>query len=157
MYRIFFITFFLLITEYSFSQSLSYNKGGTKATNYFEEIPYQDINGKMIVNVKINGIDYNFLFDTGAPMCLSSKILTEVNANKVQNDQVKDVNGNKTSSPTVVINDIALGNLNFSGIPAVVGVPDFFKCWNIDGILGSNLLRNSIIQINSQKKTIAIT
>ncbi|MBE5320074.1 clan AA aspartic protease [Pedobacter sp. MR2016-19] len=157
MYRILFITFFLLITEYSFSQSFSYNKGGTKATNYFEEIPYQDINGKMIVKVKINGIDYNFLFDTGAPMCLSSKILTAVNADKLENDQVKDVNGNKTSSSTVIIKDIALGNLNFSGIPAVVGVPDFFKCWNVEGIIGSNLLRNSIIQINSQKKTIIIT
>ncbi|CAM4413044.1 Aspartyl protease [Pedobacter westerhofensis] len=157
MYRILFIAFFLLITEYSFSQSLSYNRGGTKSTNYFEEIPYQDINGKMIVKVKINGIDYNFLFDTGAPMCLSSKILTAVNADKLQNNQVNDVNGNKASSPTVIIKDIALGNLNFGGIPAVVGVPDFFKCWNVDGILGSNLLRNSIIQINSQKKTIVIT
>ncbi|MCX2429663.1 retropepsin-like aspartic protease [Pedobacter sp. GR22-10] len=157
MYRLLFIAFFLLITEYSFSQSLSYNRGGTKSTHYFEEIPYQDINGKMIVKVKINGIDYNFLFDTGAPMCLSSKILTAVNAEKLQNNQVKDVNGKNISSQTVILNDIAFGNLNFNGIPAAVGVPDFFKCWNVDGILGSNLLRNSIIQINSQKKTIVIT
>lgn len=157
MYRILFVSFFLLLTEYGFSQSLSYNKGGTNAKSYFEEIPYQDINGKMIVKVKINDIDYNFLFDTGAPMCLSPKILSALNADKVKNAQVKDVNGNSNSSPTAIINNIALGNLNFSGIPAVVGVPDFFKCWNVDGILGSNLLRNSIIQINSQKKTIIIT
>lgn len=157
MYRFFLLTIFLLLAEQSFSQNLSYNKGGTKAINYFEEVPYQDINGKMIVKVRINEIDYNFLFDTGAPMMLGTKILTAVNAKKFQNDKVNDVNGNNTSSPVVILNNIVFGNLNFNGIPAVVGIPDFFKCWNVDGIIGSNLLRNSIIQINSQKKTIVIT
>lgn len=145
---------FLLLTKYSFSQSLSYNKGGTKATNYFEEIPYQDINGKLIVRVRINQVDYNFLFDTGAPTCLSPKIL---NAEKNKKDQVNDVNGNRASVRTVIIKEIALGNLNFNDIPAVVAIPDFFQCWNVDGIIGSNLFRNSIIQINSHKKTIVVT
>lgn len=157
MHRLFFLTLFFLLTKPGFSQHISYNKGGTKTTNYFEEIPYQEINGKLIIRVRINQADYNFLFDTGAPTCLSTKILAAVNAEQDKDDQVKDVNGKRTLSQTVIIKDIALGQLNFNDIPAVVGVPDFFQCWNVDGIIGSNLLRNSIVQINGIKKTIAIT
>jgi len=157
MNRIFFLAIFLLLAVPCFSQGLSYNKGGTKATNYYEEIPYQDINGKIIVKVSINKIDYNFLFDTGAPMVLSEKILPAVNASNLQNAKINDVNGKNTSAQTVLLNNIVFGKMTFDGIPAVIGVPDFFKCWNVDGIIGSNLLRNSIIQINSQKKIITIT
>lgn len=157
MHRLFILLLFLLLTKSGFSQNFSYNKGGTKATGYFEEIPYQDINGKLIVKVRVNQVDYNFLFDTGAPTCLSTKILTAVNAEQQGNVHVNDVNGNRASGRSVIIKDIALGNLNFNDIPAVVGVPDFFQCWNVEGIIGSNLLRNSIIQIDSHKKTIVIT
>jgi len=157
MNRIFFLAIFLLLAVAGFSQGLSYNKGGTKATNYYEEIPYQDINGKIIVKVSINKIDYNFLYDTGAPMVLSEKILPAVNASNLQNAKINDVNGKNTTAQTVLLNNIVFGKMTFDGIPAVIGVPDFFKCWNVDGIIGSNLLRNSIIQINSQKKIITIT
>lgn len=157
MLRLFCLAILLLLTQYSFSQIVSYNKGGTKATNYFEELPYQDINGKIIVKVRINQVDYNFLFDTGAPTCLSSKILNAVNTDKYKDDRVNDVNGNHASTQTVIMKDIELANLTFNNIPALVGVPDFFQCWNVDGIIGSNLLRNSIIQINSHKKNIVIT
>ena len=157
MYSFFFVAIFFLFAELGFSQSLTYNQGGTKSVNYFEQIPYQDINGKIIVKVGINGTDYQFLFDTGAPMALNPKILTAVNAEKLQQDRINDVNGNYTSAQIVLLNKVALGNLNFNGLPAVIGIPDFFKCWNVDGIIGSNLLRNSIVQINSEKKTIIIT
>lgn len=157
MYKLIFLLFFLILSKDGFSQHLTYNKGGTKATNYFEEIPYQDINGKIIVKVRINQVDYNFLFDTGAPTCISPKILNAVGTDKGKRDQVNDVNGKRVSSQAVIIKDIALGHLNFNDIPAVTGVPDFFRCWNVDGIIGSNLLRHSIIEMNSQKKTIVIT
>jgi len=157
MYRLLFLSCLLLLTKYSFSQGISYNKGGTKVKDYFLEIPYQDISGKLIIKVQLNHVDYNFLFDTGAPTCLSTKVRDAINADKQAEGRVNDVNGNQASQPTVVIKDIALGNLHFYDTPAIVGVPEFFQCWNVDGILGSNLLRNSIVQINSNKKTIIIT
>lgn len=156
-YIFFFTVLFLLPTIQGFSQNLIYNKGGTKSINYMEEIPYENRNGKIIIKVSINGINYNFLLDTGAPMMISRKILKEVNAEAVQHDQVTDVNGNKTSAQVVILNNLRVGNLTFNGLPAVAGLPDFLKCWNVDGIIGSNLLRNSIIRIDDRKKTLIIT
>lgn len=95
MYKLIFLLFFLILSKDGFSQHLTYNKGGTKATNYFEEIPYQDINGKIIVKVRINQVDYNFLFDTGAPTCISPKILNAIGIEKGKHDQVNDVNGKR--------------------------------------------------------------
>jgi hypothetical protein len=57
----------------------------------------------------------------------------------------------------VSLKEIKIGNTTFAGIPTLVNLPDQLKCWHVDGIVGSNLLRNSIVVFDGQKHQIIIT
>lgn len=41
--------------------------------------------------------------------------------------------------------------MTFNNIPAVKIIPDFLKCWHVEGVVGSNILRNSIVKIVPDK------
>ncbi|QNK64151.1 clan AA aspartic protease [Pedobacter sp. PAMC26386] len=139
------------------AQEFTYNQGGTSAKNYYEEIPYQTINGKMFIQVELNGKKHKFLFDTGAPVAISPQLVKELNAQFLDEDTLADVNGVTDTMGVVQVNEIKLGHTKFSHIPAITLFPDFYRCWNIDGVIGSNILRNSIVSIDGARKIIILT
>ncbi|TDO21630.1 retropepsin-like aspartic protease [Pedobacter duraquae] len=151
--------FFLMmsVTLITQAQTFTYNAGGAAGKNYYQELPYQDINGKMIVQVKVGGQTANFLFDTGAPTSISKELAKASGATFLRNAPVTDAGGLKDSTSVVLPKSIRLGEVEFNDIPAVTLVPDFFKCWGVTGIIGSNLLRNSVVQIDAVKKRIILT
>ena len=42
-------------------------------------------------------------------------------------------------------------------IPSLKGIPSFYKCWGVEGVIGSNLLRSSIVFINPSDHIIVLT
>ena len=147
----------LFCAQSSFAQVITFNLGGPATKNYYEEIPYENLNGHLFVTCEIAGKKHRFLFDTGAPVAISKEFAMELGAKVLSKVKVVD-NFLRSDSTTVVeLNGIKLGNLTFNGIPAINLFPDFYTCFQIDGVIGSNMLRNSIVSINSQKKTIIIT
>lgn len=149
----------LILTQICFGQTtFSLNEGGSNQTDYFSSISYENINGKIILNVKIKERAYRFILDTGAPTSISSELFDELNPSLITKIQTSDAN-NKTDSLSVVrLNDIKIGNANFTNIPTlVIKDNNIFKCFQIDGFIGSNLLRNSIVQIDNKTKNIIIT
>lgn len=57
----------------------------------------------------------------------------------------------------VGVNGLRLGNLVFDNIPSIRGIPNFYKCWGVEGVIGSNLLRGSIVFINPSDHIIVLT
>lgn len=155
----FFFNLVLLLACYSVTnaQVFTYNQGGTSAKDYYAEIPYQTINGKMFIQVELNGKKHKFLFDTGAPVAVSPALSAELKAPFVDEDTLSDVNGITDTIGVVKLKNIKLGSIMFTDIPAITLFPDFYKCWNIDGVIGSNILRNSIVSINEAKHLIILT
>ncbi|MBB6498666.1 retropepsin-like aspartic protease [Pedobacter cryoconitis] len=154
-----FFNLVLLLACYSVTnaQVFTYNQGGTSAKDYYAEIPYQTINGKMFIQVELNGKKHKFLFDTGAPVAVSPALSAELKAPFVDEDTLSDVNGITDTIGVVKLKNIKLGSIMFTDIPAITLFPDFYKCWNIDGVIGSNILRNSIVSINETKHLIILT
>lgn len=154
------IIFYLLITtQICLGQAnFSFNEGGSSQTDYFSSIPYENINGKIILNTKIKDKSYRFILDTGAPTSISQKLFDELKADLITKIKISDINQKTDSLSIVRLNDITLGNINFTNIPTLV-VKDnvIFECLQVDGFIGSNLLRNSIIQIDNNNKNIVIT
>ncbi len=138
------------------SQRVSLNQGGA-TSGYYEELPYEDINGRIFVNVTLNGAGHRFLFDTGAPCMISEALANELKAPEIYKDTVRDVNG-EASTTAVIKVDITVGKTLFTGVPALKGwPPGLMSCWPIDGVIGSNILHNSIVRIDSKKHLIIIT
>ncbi|MEN5054016.1 retropepsin-like aspartic protease [Sphingobacterium kitahiroshimense] len=158
--KIFIVAVILLLWSFkSFSQeAFTMNQGTIKEKIYDQSLPYEQLSGKMFVYITINGESYKFLFDTGAPLIVSNKIYTKLQLKKIQGVNVNDANGQKEESIITLLPQLNIGNITFLNSSAIVirDDNDLFKCWGIEGIIGSNILRNSIVQIDQKSKTITI-
>jgi predicted aspartyl protease len=149
----------LILSQFCLGQAtFSINEGGSNQSEYFSSIPYENINGKILLNVKIKDKFYRFILDTGAPTSISSKLSDELNPTLITKIRISDAN-NKTDSLSVVrLNNIAIGDISFTDIPTlVIKNNPIFECFQVDGFIGSNLLRNSIVQVDNTSKNIVIT
>jgi hypothetical protein len=157
-YYFFFI--FLINSNIIFCQNniVNLNNGGVNIENYFVKIPYKEINGKIIIEVNINNKGYKFIIDTGAPTIITEKLKKEINPNVIGNIEIIDQSGIKDNVEVVNLFEINIGNLSFNSIPTIVTNDSkiLFDCFEVDGYIGSNLLRNSTLQINAKEKHIII-
>lgn len=135
----------------------SFNQGQAEQTNYYVRIPYQDINGKIVIEVSLNGKLRKFILDTGSPMAISGNLFDEMKPAVLKNLAVADANGVEDSAKVVSLSGINIGGTVFNNVPAIVKDWEAFSCIGVDGLIGSNLFRNSIIQFNSNEKTITLT
>lgn len=155
----YFVWIFLVLPSalLSSAQSLSLNQGGTATTNYYEELPYETVNGKIFAYIELAGKKYKFLFDTGAPVMVSKELAAVLGAPVIHKEMLTDAYGGQDSTLIVRLDSIRIGKLVFNGIPAIDGTPGFYRCWNAEGVVGSNMLRNSIVQIDPSRHMIVLT
>jgi len=134
------------------------NQGGTKQKNYFTSIPYKEVKSKVIVECTIQGRTYHFIVDTGAGMSITPKVFNELHPAVMSKVAVSDQAGIVDDLQIVALQDIKLGSVVFNNIPTVV-VKDatIFDCFGVDGLIGSNLLRNSIVQFSSKTHLLTLT
>jgi len=151
---------------------LMWNVSGIRAQNAFHietekdkiVIPFKLINNLIFIPIKVNGIELNFLLDTGVEetILLSLEEKTEVrffNVAKVKfkglgsneaieglksSGNVLDLNGfvDKNHELYIVLDE----NFNFS---AHIGIP-------VNGIIGYHFFKNHLVEINYDKKKIIV-
>ncbi|MEZ4939025.1 MAG: retropepsin-like aspartic protease [Crocinitomicaceae bacterium] len=135
-------------------------KGKCQSDNYLTSVPYELKNYKIIFPVVINGKTYNFLFDTGAPNMISDKIIDEIPHKKLKNINVNDVNDDKQKMKLVSVKELQIGEAIFKNQTAILTDESsnfVFDCFQIDGIIGSNLLRDCIVKMDNEKKELIFT
>ena len=123
-------------------------------------IPYRMVGGKMIVDMTINGQVRSFIFDTGGQMALTGELCEELNIPVVDSLKVTDVNGKEVGLPRVVVSSLMTPDerINFSGAPAMkLSTPSPFECFHADGLIGSDLFKDLIVEIDGKAKTITVT
>ena len=134
------------------------NQGGTSQKNYYTEIDYENIGWAPIIKVTINGKKYRFAIDTGAPNTITKALFDLLKPKILSKVPIWDGNGGVDSLNIVNLNEITVGGVVFNDIPTVVPRnPFFFDCLKIDGFIGSNMLRNSIVHFSSKTRKIILT
>ena len=154
------IMFFLALINFSYAQKTTFQTGKPTSKTYYSEIPYKNVRGKLIIPVTINNKTYRFLFDTGAPNLISLTLQKEINNSNDKSISVSDANQNKQRMALTTVPLLTLGNLSFKNTSALVFDSSnnlVFDCYAIDGIIGSNLLRKSIVQIQFKESKIILT
>lgn len=157
--KIFYLFISLLFFNLLHAQQVTnLNHEKTEVKNYFTTISYNEIKGKIIMQAELNGKTYNFIFDTGAPTAISQRIVDELHLGTIGTIEMRDQSAKTDSVKVVNIERLKLGDVTFKNTPAII-IKDmqFFECFNIDGLIGSNILGNSVLQISSQDKTLTIT
>ena len=123
------------------------------------KIPFEYKLGLPIIQVNINGKSYDFLFDTGAINIISEELANEINIKTVSFQPTRDSQGKRSMLKTVKLDSIRLGSAYFMNTAAIVA--DLNKsidisCLQIDGIIGSNLMKMAVWQIDYQNQVITI-
>ncbi|WP_099290515.1 MULTISPECIES: aspartyl protease family protein [unclassified Butyricimonas] len=130
------------------------------AQQYKTVLPYRMVGGKMLVEMIMNGTPRSFIFDTGGRTALTGEICEELGLTVTDSLVVTDVNNNQATYPIVVIESLLTpdGKINFKGVPALqLAQPSPFECFHADGLIGSDLLARTIVEIDGKAKTVTIT
>lgn len=130
------------------------------AQQYRTVLPYRMVGGKMIVEMEMNGIPRSFIFDTGGRTALTGEICEELGLVVVDSLVATDVNSKKAAYPIVAIESLLTPDkkINFTNVPAMkLPEPSPFACFQADGLIGSDLLARTIVEIDGKAKTITIT
>lgn len=122
------------------------------------ELPYENINGKMMIKARIAGVEGRFLFDTGAPVCITWPMAQKLNLPEGKTMGFGDSNGQKVENKVVDIDEIKLGGVSFANLKAVVfRQGEMIETFGVDGIIGYTLFSTSIIEIDGKRQVIIIT
>ena len=124
-------------------------------------IPFELIDRKIIIDVKIKNQSHNFIFDSGAFTIISSELKNKLNEKK-SSIIFEGIDANNVKSKTEVfstnslqISDTNLKNINFSfdDISWMSGR----ACKKISGVLGANMMKNRVWKIDFESKTITFS
>lgn len=152
---------FLAIPILSYGQAkVNFNEGSIAQSRFCDTIPFEFIKDKMIVKVKINHKTKRFIVDTGNTLAISDELQTEMNNEVLDSVFQMDAVGSRKKRITVKVGAFELGNLTFKNIPAVVmNVKEtgFLTCFNYDGFIGSNALRNCIVHFDLKHQYLILT
>lgn len=133
---------------------------GKTIEDTFDETVKTDVcNGLHIVPVRIGGKNYRFLFDTGAMFSISEEIQQKMNYKTVSKGTLSDSDNNRRQVRYVQTDTLFIGKIPFTKQTAFVA--DFtknpiIKCLEIDGIIGSNLMRHCQWTIDYQNAEIVL-
>ena len=123
-------------------------------------LPYRLVGGKMIVEMIMNGTPRSFIFDTGGQTALSGEICEELGLPLTDSLVVTDVNSKKLAYPRVEIESLLFPDkmYHFMHVPAIkLPTPSPFACFQTDGLIGSDILKGMIVELDGKAKTITIS
>lgn len=135
------------------------NAGGPLPVSFADTLAFEWVRNKIIVPVVVNGKPYRFILDTGAPLIVSDVLEDIWNAEAQTPVTLRDQSGKKQDSVRLIRSGkLKLGHTEYEGVPALVMDRDnpVFRCMNIDGFIGSNLLRQSVLGIDLPARRVYI-
>jgi len=132
----------------------------TGSKNFVETIPFTLVNNLIFVTPQIEGVNYNFLFDTGAVTILSSKLQEKLQLKESMRNTLIDASGKEQAEKFYTVNTLKLGAVNFNNIGAAAMDMEKMSeqfCTPIDGIIGANLMRSCYWKIDYKNKVLVFS
>jgi len=155
------ILFFLLCSLTTFGQrGLSAdNQDSTIKSSFLISVPYESVNGKIIIKVGIKGKSYRFILDTGSFTFISKSLYDELNTKIIKKISFSDQSALKDSINIVSVDEMTIGIITFNNaeVGALEESNPLIECFNVDGFIGSNFLSGLVVQISSPDKRIRLT
>jgi hypothetical protein len=135
------------------------SSGYTAQSEFSTAIPFSLRSGAIIVHPVIKGKRYDFVLDSGAPTLLDSSLARKLEVDSVTELGLNDSQGRSSTATLGEMDSLQLGDVQFRefGV-AVANMRDRFPfhCVGMDGIIGSNLMRLGVWQIDFEDEMIYI-
>jgi len=139
---------------------MTFGELGSEGFSRTFDFEYAD--GHILVPVEIDGDEYTFVLDTGAPTTISNSIARDADISARGGLEIVSPTGRRERVPVGLI-DVEMGGVNFERIPAQIGyVSDVdpqnpLNCLSEHGLIGATLMKTAVWQINYGKQTISVT
>ncbi|UMB61176.1 aspartyl protease family protein [Lutibacter sp. A80] len=153
----------IIITLLSSCASSKINKtlkqGNIVQEDFKTTIPFEYRKGLIILKVTIENETYDFILDTGASNALSKELAEKLNVTSLGSENITDVHKTSQLLNYTKIDDIEIGGIHFQN--TIAAISDFnsgeLACLNVDGFIGSNLMRFAIWDFDFKNQIITIT
>lgn len=136
------------------------NKGAVEQPAFTAEIPFEMRLGLVVIKVNINGKDYDFMVDTGAPNVITEELAAELKLQPALQQKTGDSQGKKESLNFVEMPEMLIGGIHFIETGAAVADlkrSNVIACLDVDGFVGANLMKSAIWQFDYERKIITIS
>lgn len=158
---VFSVIIFLFLESCSVIKTTNiFQSGGVDQSEFDKTLPFQFENGLIIIDVVIKNKTYKFLLDSGAPNIISKQIADELDLPIKFSSTVSGSQNKSELVDFVKIENISIAGVNFRNTGSIVadleGVINKVACFNIDGVIGANLMRNAIWDIDYDGKLIRL-
>ena len=145
------LLFFIFLVSYTNSVKKNPSKN-------VEEIKFDLIKQKILIPVEINKKIYQFCLDTGSKTGISNELREKLIPEVIDTWNINDGNNQNQIIESVLIDSLKIGNIQFKNVDALaLGNNNVFKCFGIDGWIGSDLLLDYIVQIDPKEKIVRLT
>jgi len=137
-----------------------FKAGEVADESYYETVDFEQRKGFIIIKARINGEEREFILDSGAPNLISKSLAEQIGLTKASEGRAIDSKGQIGFLEIVTLDTISIGSLSFTNTAAMVfeldSIPDMY-CMGVDGLIGANLMRHAIWDINFEDKDIILT
>ncbi len=136
-------------------------RGEVSQNNFQSTFSYEKKWGLMACKVTINNDTFRFILDSGAPCVLAKSTAEQLGLDTLSSIIVRDSKKKKGKEAVTKIKHLRLAGLDFHNIGALIldeldqNYP--FKCGEIDGLIGANLMRQAIWQFDFRKERVYIS
>ena len=135
--------------------------GSIKNKNFISTIPIEFRAGIPIVDVKINGTQYKFMFDTGAFTIIPKHLIKELNLKALNKKiDIVDAAGEKDILKLYTLPSLNMGGIEFNNFS--VAAEDFSdkfptSCLGFDGIIGYSFLKDLVLKLDYEEEKIYLS
>lgn len=135
-------------------------KGSVRQTAFKAEVPFEMRYGLIVLKVTIHGRDYDFILDSGAPNVITKELAKELGLSTLGSRKAGDSQGKTSSVDFAEIDSVSIGGIQFlnmgTAVPDLNATPEI-ACFKADGLIGANLMRLAVWQIDYERQIITIT
>lgn len=154
------VLFLILVSvKISFSQNDIMNQGEMITKDVYHEIYIHNTSDEIVQPVALKGKTFKFIVDTGAPLAISKELQSSCKYKVLIKVPVRDAHDRSDTVEIILVDTLRLGNLVFKNVPALV--VDFknspIGCENVEGLIGSNIVRFLVVQFNLNEGKIVLT
>ena len=130
--------------------------------HYYLELPYENVNGKLMIKAKVEGVEGRFVFDTGAPLYITAALAEKLQAEAKGTQGIIDAAGHRLSVSSTTVSNLVLGegegSLTYQGAKAnIIPQGNMIEAFGIDGIIGTDIMPYSVVRLDSKRQMIIIT
>ena len=120
-------------------------------------IPFEYKDNLIYVNVVINGKSWRFLLDTGATNVIDQRIFDEGDFKQIDDLSIGDSNKQRRNLKIVKVPEIEIGGMRMQNSAAIVADLSTLLCYEVDGLIGSNLLAKFEVEIDYEKEELILS